>query len=84
MNNTDKLLRALIDALGFEIETKVTIQELHNPHDSRVERLPDLIDYKVTKKVDTYEDFNETDLSALKMAADLNDDIKRLKKAFEK
>ena len=50
MTNEMKLLRAFIEASGFDIETKITIQELHNPRNSSIERLPDLIDYKVTKR----------------------------------
>ena len=56
MNNTDKLLRAFIEASGYEIETKVTSQELHNPHNSNVEIITST-DYKVTKKVSIQHDW---------------------------
>ena len=43
MNNTDKLLRALIDELGFDVEEVVT-KHSDKEYD---------IDYKLTKKVVT-------------------------------
>lgn len=55
MNNTEKLLRAFIEASGFEIKTKITNRELHNPHNSNVEIITST-DYKVTKsKLKPYE-----------------------------
>lgn len=58
MNNTEKLLRALIDALDFEIE------EIKNPEledllgssvPSRIANQINIVDYKVTKKNDDEE-----------------------------
>ena len=52
MNNTDKLLRAFIEASGYEIKEVVVDKVI--PDLSRVERstltIKDVIDYKVTKR----------------------------------
>jgi len=55
MNNTEKKLDALIDALGFDVEESTTTNKLHRIFDgNQVVELPDheivTIDYKVTKK----------------------------------
>ena len=44
-----KLLRAFIEASGFDVEETSAVKELTNPHDSSVEILR-TTDYKVTKR----------------------------------
>ena len=56
MNNTDKLLRALIDALGYEAEEeRIPLNDFAVSHWNNSGRIGDrptaTIDYKVTKKV---------------------------------
>ena len=50
MNNTDKLLRAFIEASGFDVEEVITKQELISPESPIFNRTIETIDYKVTKK----------------------------------
>ena len=60
MNNTDKLLRAFIEASGFEIEATEDIKRFYRPSDimdngePKENAIPDSIikttDYKVTRK----------------------------------
>lgn len=60
MNNTDKLLRAFIEASGYEIETTEDIKRLYHRDDimangePKENAMPETIikttDYKVTKK----------------------------------
>ena len=49
MNNTEKKLDALIDALGFDVKASTVSRELHNPYDSNVEVITST-DYKLTKR----------------------------------
>ena len=55
MNNTDKLLRAFIEAQGFEIEEVINKRALVKVGELDTTPYPDYIttiDYKVTKKAD--------------------------------
>jgi hypothetical protein len=49
MNNTEKKLDALIDALGFDVEASTVSRELSNPYNSKIEVVT-CTDYKLTKR----------------------------------
>lgn len=49
MNNEMKLLRAFIEASGFDVESVCSVKELPNPYNSSVEIIH-TTDYKVTKR----------------------------------
>jgi hypothetical protein len=54
MSNTEKLLRALIDALGYEVEEVETKRSIVRLSELDTTPYPDFIlttDYKVTKKI---------------------------------
>ena len=51
MNNTEKKLDALIDALGFDVEANTVTKEIHNPYDSSFEVITNT-NYKLTKRIE--------------------------------
>lgn len=68
MNNTDKLLRAFIDASGYEIEEVTTTQKMFRMENingdgvPKANKLPECtinnIDYKITKRDDAQRRYN--------------------------
>lgn len=84
MNNTEKLLRAFIEASGYEVE-----EVLVNPrplvcNDKPTNRMTyDYIDYKVTKREDNYALSSSSDFTKEERASFIDREISHLTRRKE-